>query len=454
MMHLPPHLFREYDIRGVFPSALSESAAEQIAHAFGLKVSAELKISNPKICVGWDGRKSSPSLKVAVSKGLMRAGVEVLEIGIGPTPMTYFAVFHENADGCVMITGSHNPPDHNGLKMMIGTAPFYGAQIQELRDKIADGKLDENHGSIKECTIRTIYIDTLLNAAKLDQKPLNVVWDCGNGAAGEVVQALVKQLAGKHHVLFGEIDGAFPNHHPDPSDPHNLEDLQREVLARSADLGIAFDGDGDRIGVVDSKGRIIAGDQLLAIVAPYVLRENSGATIIADVKTSKAVFDAIEQAGGKALMWKTGHSNIKAKMKETGALLAGEMSGHMFFADKYFGFDDAIYAAIRVLDMIANSPNTLAEMLDDLPKMHSTAELRMDCDDERKFEIIAKLVRDLEESGADFSAIDGVRVNTPDGWWLIRASNTQPVLVARAEAATKEGLERVQAEMNLRLKLQ
>ncbi len=450
---ISPHLFREYDIRGVYPSVLSDAAVEQIAHAFGKAVQETQGKNSPVICVGWDGRKSSPALKNAVCRGLNRAGVEVLEIGLGPTPMTYFSVFHAKADGCIMITGSHNPPDHNGLKMMIGKAPFYGAQIQALRARIEAGAMKEMQGRVKVYDVKSAYLEALCSAASLNHKPLHVVWDCGNGAAGEVVQALVAQLPGTHHVLFGEIDGSFPNHHPDPSDPHNMVDLQREVRIRGADIGIAFDGDGDRIGVVDEAGRIIAGDQLLALVARYVLRQHPKATVIADVKTSKVVFDDIQRAGGVPCMWKTGHSNIKAKMKETGALLAGEMSGHMFFADRYFGFDDAIYAAMRVLDMLASSDQTLGDMLDSLPMVHATPEIRIECDDDRKFEIIAELVKKLDEAGADYSSVDGVRVNTAEGWWLIRASNTQPVLVARAEAMSAEGLAVLTAEINTRLSL-
>lgn len=445
---ISPHLFREYDIRGIVPSALNADVAEAISHAFGVMVAETLELSTPKICVGWDGRQSSPMLKDAVAKGLQRAGVSVLEVGLGPTPMTYFSVFHAQADGCIMITGSHNPPDHNGLKMMIGTAPFYGAQIQALYQRILKGDLPVKQGSSRLLSVQPTYLDALLSAASLSENPLNVVWDTGNGAAGEVVRALIDKLPGTHTLLFGEIDGTFPNHHPDPSDPHNMEDLVREVLNKSADIGIAFDGDGDRIGVVDASGRILAGDQLLALCARYVLKEHAGATVIADVKTSKAVFDTIANAGGVPLMWRTGHSNIKSKMKETGAILAGEMSGHMFFADTYYGFDDAVYAAMRVLGMLANSKETLAEMLDSLPKMHSTPEIRIDSDDATKFAIIAALVRDLKKEGARFSDVDGVRVDTADGWWLIRASNTQPVLVARAEATSEVGLERLKAAMD------
>lgn len=449
---LSAHLFREYDIRGIVPQALNAEVAEKIAHAFGVIVAEKLGLPLPKICVGWDGRLSSPALKVSISRGLQRAGVHVMEVGLGPTPLTYFAVFHENADGCIMITGSHNPPDHNGLKMMIGKAPFFGAQIQALYQRIQQGELPEKRGAYSQLAVKPVYLQKLLSLSSKLPQSLKVVWDCGNGATGEIVQALVEKLPGEHEVLFGAIDGKFPNHHPDPSDPHNLQDLIETITRSQADIGIAFDGDGDRIGVVDAKGRIIAGDQLLALLARDMLKHHKGATVIADVKSSKAVFDDIAAHEGNALMWKTGHSNIKSKMKETGALLAGEMSGHMFFADQYYGFDDAIYAAMRVLNMLADSAHTLADMLDSLPKMMSTPEIRIESEDSKKFEIIRQLVTDLKNEGANFSDVDGVRVNTDEGWWLIRASNTQPVLVARAEANSEEGLNRLSAEMHTRLK--
>lgn len=444
---LSPHLFREYDIRGIVPDALNADVARRIAHAFGLTVTEKLHRVTPRICVGWDGRLSSPSLKEAVIEGLQRAGAEALEVGLGPTPLTYFSVFHEDADGCIMITGSHNPPSHNGLKMMIGKAPFYGADIQALFQKLLTGSMPVKQGSRRRLNVCPVYIDTLRRVSLVQQKKLCVVWDAGNGAAGEIVRELIQQLPGEHTLLFGTIDGTFPNHHPDPSDPHNMEDLIREVRVRNADIGIAFDGDGDRIGVVDAKGRIIAGDQLLAIYARHVLKNNPGGVVIADVKASKAVFDVIKTSGGTPLMWKTGHSNIKSKMKETGAILAGEMSGHMFFADRYYGFDDAVYAAVRLLDILANSDETLADMLDALPVVCATPEIRIDSDDARKFTIIGAIASDLKTRGATFSDVDGVRVDTPDGWWLIRASNTQPVLVARAEAEDEVKLKQLSEEM-------
>lgn len=444
---IPAHIFREYDIRGEVPSELNAAIALQIADMFARVVAEMEGVKTPRICLGWDGRVSSPELKVAITQGLTRAGAEVIEVGLGPTPMTYYSVFNQNANGCVMITGSHNPANYNGLKLMVGKRPFFGEMIQDLYQRmVAAGESHTgDHPQAVDKTeqgdaIKKSYLATQLAAAGTSGKPLNVVWDCGNGAAGEVVTALTKQLPGTHEVLFGEIDGRFPNHHPDPSVDANMQDLKQRVLATSADIGFAFDGDGDRIGVIDAKGRIWAGDQILAVCAKQVLRDHPGARIIADVKTSQGVFDAIAAWGGEPIMWKTGHSNIKTKLIESGAKLAGEMSGHMFFADEYDGFDDAIYAAMRLMRLLASSEKTSDQLYDELPIWHSTPEIRIDADDATKFQIIEQIAGKLKQAGQTFSDIDGVRVQTEQGWWLIRASNTQPVLVARAEARDAAGL--------------
>lgn len=440
---LPPEIFREYDIRGIVGESLTADAVRIIGQAFASRLREEGK-DTPAICVGYDGRLSSPALEQALVEGLIAGDCRVIRIGLGPTPLLYFSVFHLAADAGVMITGSHNPPDHNGLKMMIGKRPFFGDDIQALRQCIESNGLRMGRGSVESQKITTTYLETLRSAYPADAAAkLRVAWDTGNGAAGEVVTALADELPGEHRVLFGEIDGRFPNHHPDPAVEENLADLKRLVVSERYDLGIAFDGDGDRIGVVDDEGEVLWGDQLLAYLAKDVLRKNPGGVVIADIKSSQLVFDTIARAGGKPLMWKTGHSNIKSKMQETGAVLAGEMSGHMFFADTYYGFDDAIYAAVRLLGALIRSGQPLSAWRKQLPVMYNTPEIRIECADDKKFAFIADIAAELKASGATLTDIDGIRVTTPDGWWLLRASNTQPMLVARAESPSKEGLERL-----------
>jgi phosphomannomutase len=398
--------------------------------------------------VGYDGRLSSPELERPLVDGLKASGMEVLRCGRGPTPMLYFTATTKNTDGAVMVTGSHNPPDYNGFKMMLGRKPFYGPQIQRIGVMTASGDVvPEEQGSEREVSVASDYIARLISDWDGGDRALDVVWDNGNGAAGEVLQRLVPALPGRHVVLNGEIDGRFPAHHPDPTVPKNLEQLVAEVRARKADLGIAFDGDADRIGVVDNEGEILFGDQLMVILGRDVLRSHPGATIIADVKASQVLFDELSRAGANALMWKTGHSIIKAKMAETKSPLAGEMSGHIFFADKWYGFDDALYAAIRLLGIVARMDGPLSDIRKALPQVVNTPEVRFDCDDTRKFQVIEEVAARLKQQGAKVADIDGVRVMTEDGWWLLRASNTQAVLVARAEATSEEGLERLKGAL-------
>jgi phosphomannomutase len=362
--------------------------------------------------------------------------------------MLYYASTVKQADGAVMVTGSHNPPDYNGFKMMLNNRPFFGQRIAEIGTLAASGDVvAEGEGSVQDLDISADYIGRLISDWDGGDRMLNVVWDNGNGAAGEVLQRLVTSLPGNHTVLFPEIDGRFPNHHPDPTVPKNLGSLIAEVRKRGADLGVAFDGDADRIGVVDDAGEILFGDQLLVILARDVLKAHPGATIIADVKASQVLFDEIGRAGGVPLMWKTGHSLIKAKMAEIGCPLAGEMSGHIFFADRWYGFDDALYAAVRLLGIAARMTGPLSAVRAALPHVLNTPELRFPCDDTRKFEVLTEVMARLKSGGAKLSDIDGVRVQTADGWWLLRASNTQAVLVARAESPTPEGLERLKAAM-------
>jgi phosphomannomutase len=440
-----PTSLREYDIRGVVGKTLTREDGFAIGRTFGSMIA---RSGGSIVAVGYDGRTHSPDLEKALVEGLKASGINVLRVGCGPTPLLYFAAFTRGTDGAVMVTGSHNPPEYNGFKMMIGKKPFFGNDIQELGRLAAAGDVvDETTGHDEAVDLRDDYVARLARDWDGGEQKLKIVWDNDNGAAGEVLQKLLKHIPGEHTVLFPEIDGHFPNHHPDPTVPKNLEALIAAVTGTAADLGIAFDGDADRIGAVDGNGQILFGDQLLVILARDVLKTHPGATIISDVKASQVLFDEIAVAGGAPLMWKTGHSLIKAKMAETGSPLAAEMSGHVFFADKWYGFDDALYAAVRLAGIVARSPLSLAEMHDALPTVVNTPELRFDCDDVRKFAVIREVAGRLKDAGAVVSETDGVRVKTEDGWWLLRASNTQSVLVARAEARDTAGLDRLKAAL-------
>jgi len=440
-----PTSLREYDIRGIVGQTLKAADAFAIGRTFGSIVAGK---DGKTVAVGYDGRLSSPELEAALVEGLKASGMDVLRVGLGPTPMLYYAATTLETDGCIMVTGSHNPPNYNGFKMMLGRKPFFGAEIQHLGKLAAAGDVvDETTGSDRTVDVSQDYIARLISDWDGGDRILKVVWDNGNSSAGEILQRLVRSLPGEHTVLNGEIDGNFPAHHPDPTVAKNLEQLIAAVAEKGADIGIAFDGDADRIGVVDNKGQILWGDQLLVVLGRDVLKSHPGATIIADVKASQVLFDEIQRAGGTPLMWKTGHSLIKAKMAETGSPLAGEMSGHVFFADKWYGFDDALYASVRVLGIVARMDGPFSDVKEALPHAVSTPELRFDCDDTRKFQVIEEVAGRLKESGAQVSAIDGVRVRTNDGWWLLRASNTQAVLVARAEGLSEEGLERLKSDL-------
>jgi phosphomannomutase len=439
-----PSILREYDIRGIVGETLSTSDAEGVGRGFGTFVR---RAGGRRVCIGYDGRVSSPEMEAAVVTGLRAVGCEVERVGRGPTPMLYFATVETGADGGLMVTGSHNPPTHNGFKMMLGKKPFFGADIKKLGEMVASGDLEVGYGTAQDVPVFDRYIKRLLHDFT-GARELTAVWDAGNGAGGEVISMLVKSLPGKHIVLNGVIDGTFPAHHPDPTVPKNLEQLQAAVAKEKADVGFAFDGDADRIGVIDGKGRILWGDQIMQILAEDVLRERPGSPIIADVKASQALFDEVSRMGGKPVMWKTGHSLIKNKMAEIKAPLAGEMSGHIFFADRYYGFDDAIYAAVRFLNIMASRPDfDLAARYDRMPRTINTPELRFPCADDRKFAVVDEVRARLSKNGADVSDIDGVRVSEGGGWWLLRASNTQAVLVARAEADTPDHLEKLKASL-------
>lgn len=444
-----PTSLREYDIRGIVGKTLHKEDAYAIGRTFGSMIR---RAGGSSVAVGYDGRVSSPELEKALVQGIAATGATVLRMGRGPTPMLYYTSVSQKTDGAIMVTGSHNPPDHNGFKMMFQGKPFFGQHIRELGELAAAGDVvDETPGRIEDIDPSEAYIARIVQDYD-GERPLKVVWDNGNSAAGDVLTRLVKKLPGQHIVLYPEVDGRFPNHHPDPTVESNLQDLIAEVRRQKADVGIAFDGDADRVGVVDGEGHILWGDQILVLLAQDILKQRPGETIIADVKASQVLFDEIEKAGGKPLMWRTGHSLIKSKMAETKSPLAGEMSGHIFFADKWYGFDDALYGAVRVIGIVARLPESLVEFRRSLPEMVNTPELRFPCEDTRKFEVIDEVAQRLEKEGADVSAIDGVRVRNQDGWWLLRASNTQAVLVGRIEASTQEGLERLKETFIAQLK--
>ena len=438
-----PTSLREYDIRGIVGKTLGPADATAIGRGFGTRIR---RAGGTRVAVGYDGRTHSPLLEAALVDGLTRSGVDVVRIGLGPTPMLYYAEATLEVDGGIQITGSHNPGDYNGFKMVLQHKPFFGADIQNLAKLAEDGDWEEGQGSISNYEIMDDYVARLM--VGYGGGAFRIGWDAGNGAAGPIVDRLVKLLPGEHHTLYTEVDGTFPNHHPDPTEEKNLADLKALVKEKGLDFGLAFDGDGDRIGAVDGEGRVVWGDQLLAILAEPVLRELPGATIIADVKASQALYDRVAELGGKPLMWKTGHSLIKTKMKETNAPLAGEMSGHIFFAHEYYGFDDAQYAAIRLIRAVRLLGGSLTALKDAMPAMVNTPELRFQSSEDRKFQVVDEVLGRLAADGADVDRTDGARVNTADGWWLLRASNTQDVLVARAEARDEAGLERLMGQIN------
>ena len=443
-----PTILREYDVRGIVGQTLFAADAHALGRLFAQILAAA---GGNRAAVGYDGRLSSPELEAALVDGLVEGGADVVRIGRGPTPMLYYAAATLKVDGGIMVTGSHNPPDHNGFKIVLGGKPFYGEAVQKLGPMaLALGPPTAARGGVEEHRVFDEYVSRL--ARDYDGvRALKVAWDCGNGATGEVVASLIKRLPVTSTLLNEVIDGTFPAHHPDPTVAENLVQLQEAVRAGHCDIGIAFDGDGDRIGVVDAKSRILWGDQILLLLARDVLARLPGAAIIADVKASQVLFDEIAEAGGKPVMSQTGHSLIKAKLSETGAPLAGEMSGHIFFADRYYGFDDAAYVAVRFLGMLARAKESLADMLDRLPAVFNTPELRIACEEARKFVLVDEVKARLRTQGADVVDIDGVRVRTKDGWWLLRASNTQAVIVVRAESTSEAGLERLKTELAAQL---
>jgi phosphomannomutase len=445
-----PVILREYDIRGVVGENLTTADALAVGRTLGTIVA---RSGGHSVAIAYDGRLTSPELESALVDGVTASGLIARRIGLGPTPAMYFATKVLGVDAGIMVTGSNNPPAHNGFKLNLGGGPFWGRDIQRLGEAAARGDWIEGAGRAEDVDVMADYVATL-RAGFTRDRGLTVVWDPGNGAAGDVVVDLVRRLPGRHILLNEVIDGTFPAHHPDPTVEANLTQLKAAVHEHGADLGVAFDGDGDRLGVIDNLGRVLWGDQILALLARDVLARNPGAPILADVKASQVVFDEISRLGGTPVMCPTGHSIIKARMAELEAPLGGEMSGHIFIADGYFGYDDGVYAAVRMLDTVAASGVSLAELRDSLPAMVNTPEIRIDTDEARKFEIVEEVkARLMDLSGRSVDDTDGVRVSTIDGWWLLRASNTQSALVVRCEAGDDRALSRLKAEIREQMSL-
>jgi len=446
-MKINASIFREYDIRGIAGKDLTAEFAEHLGQSYAQYISKNIPTQNKtrlKIAVGRDCRLSSDEYADALIRGVVSGGVDVVIIGVCPSPLTYFSVHHLDLDGAVMITGSHNPADYNGFKICVGKDTIHGAQVQALRVLMEKPAVKSKVlGEVSNFEIIPPYIDWLVKNAK-PLKKMKIVIDAGNGTAATVAPELFSRLGAEVLPLYCELDGRFPNHHPDPTVPANLKDMVALVKKSGADFGVAFDGDSDRIGLCDEKGTILYGDEIMIMFSRNVLKHSPGATIISEVKSSYRLYDDIAKKGGKPIMWKTGHSLIKSKMKETKAALAGEMSGHIFFADRYFGFDDAIYAALRVYEIASEIKGPLSEVLADLEKTVNTPELRIDCVEEKKFALVEETKKILRLSGVGtINDIDGVRIDYGDGWGLVRASNTQPVIVLRFESKTKERLKEI-----------
>lgn len=442
MSNITASIFKAYDIRGIVKTDLTADAVRQIGQAFA---SESLTQKCNTVVIARDGRLSSPELSTALSEGLRSGGCDVIDIGMVPTPVLYFATHHLKTGTGIMITGSHNPPEYNGLKMLIDGNPFFGDSIQQLRQRIEDGNLNSATGNYREEDVLATYVDTIVNDIKLD-KPLNIAVDCGNGVAGVVAAELFKKLGCNITEMYCEVDGNFPNHHPDPSKLENLKDICARIETEQLDLGLAFDGDGDRVGVIDNQQKVIWPDRQMILYSEDVLSRNPGAQIIYDIKSSYHLGNAIKAMGGEPLMWKTGHSFIKSKMKETGALLAGEMSGHIFFKERWFGFDDGLYSAARMLEILSKKTGTAAEIFDQLPDSFNTPELQIHFAEGEHYKFMEEFKQKAQFENADISTIDGMRVNWEKGWGLIRPSNTTPCLVLRFEAEDESTLKEVQAK--------
>ena len=432
-----PHIFREYDIRGVVDVDLDD----QFVHDLGLGIGTFMRSEGAsRVSIGRDARESSPRFRDLLTQGLNETGCDVLDAGMIPTPLLYYTLFTEDVLGGVMITGSHNPADNNGFKICLGKSTIFGDRIFRIRDIIESRQFSRGHGASKTVDVVPGYMDRVASGIELGTRKLKVVVDSGNGIGGIIAVPLYKRLGCEVIELFTEPDSRFPNHHPDPTVVDNMRFVTKAVVDSGADVGIALDGDADRIGAVDEKGRIIWGDKLMVIYARSILNDRPGATFIAEVKCSDSLFDDIRQRGGNPIMWRVGHSPIKAKMKEMGAAMAGEMSGHQFFADRYFGYDDAIYAGARLLEILSKTSGPVSSLLDGLPERVATPEIRVDCPDDKKFELVSALTSKFKRTH-EVNDIDGARIRFEDGWGLVRASNTQPVLVLRFEASSQGALD-------------
>ncbi|RMB51478.1 phosphomannomutase [Sphingomonas sp. PP-CE-3A-406] len=441
-----PTSLREYDIRGIVGKALGPADAVAIGRGFATRIRTA---GGTRVAVGYDGRNSSPELEAALVSGLVAGGVDVVRIGLSTSPMLYYAEATLEVDGGIQITGSHNPPEYNGFKMVHAHAPFFGDDIQDLAALAATGAWSEGEGEVTTADVLDAYVDRLM--AGYEGGAYRIGWDTGNGAAGPAVEKLVQRLPGEHHVIFADVDGNFPNHHPDPTEEANLADLKRLVAEKKLDFGLAFDGDGDRIGAVDGLGRVIWGDQILSILVEPALREHPGAPIVADVKSSQALFDRIAELGGEPIMAPTGHSLMKTAMTRSGAPLGGELSGHLFFAGEYYGFDDAQYAAVRLIRAVHLSGHSLTELRDAMPALMATPDLRFPVEDARKFAVVDAVIARLKSEDAELDLTDGARVTTAGGWWLLRASNTQAMLTVRAEAKDQAALDALLTEVDTHL---
>ena len=435
------HLFnktiiRSYDIRGIYNKTLFDLDAKIIGNLFGLKVG-----KNQNVNIAYDGRLSSESLKNKLVEGLLEVGVNVTEIGLSPTPLLYFSCIKNKAAGGVMITGSHNPKHHNGFKFVFNNMPFYGDDLIKLSEKAKGFSFKRNRGKKFKHCFKDKYINRIFKGINLKNKH-RIAWDAGNGVAGELMSKIAKKINNQNFLLFENVDGNFPNHHPDPSNPKNLKDCINLIIQEKLDLGIAFDGDGDRIGVIDDKGRVLSGDQLLLLFSYEILKKKKGAKIIGDVKCSQILFDEIKKKFGIPIMSQTGHSHVKVNIKKNKADLAGEMSGHIFFNLNYYGFDDALYSSVKLVELLDKQSKKLSEIVDQFPKAFNTPEIRLECNDLKKFEIINKVTSNQKRKNQEVIDIDGIRVSSENGWWLLRASNTQAELVLRCEANSLENLKK------------
>ena len=440
-------IFREYDIRGIAGESITEEVVERIGKAYGTMVAEE---GGTEVSVGYDCRKSSPAFRDALCEGITSTGVSVVDIGMVTTPMVYFSTFTSGVDGGVMVTASHNPSEYNGLKMCVGQNSLFGEGIQKIRESVEEGKFKTGTGRKRQSDIVERYLGFLEQNLHIEPG-IKVAADGGNGTAGVACPQILRRFGCEVHELYMDPDGDFPNHHPDPTVEANLSDIKKKIMEAGLDVGLAFDGDADRIGIVDERGNSMSGDMLLLVYSLDLLKTNPGATIIGDVKCSGNLFSKIREAGGNPIMWKTGHSIIKDKMKKENAELGGEMSGHIFFKNRFFGYDDAIYAGLRFLEILSKTGKKASELLTGLPKTFATREIRIDCPDEIKFQVTEAVKKKLGEQN-EVVDIDGVRVEYPDGWGLLRASNTQPALVLRFEAQTESRLAEIRGTVEKTLK--